>query len=137
MVFGQFLMKNFYPNNLTIVVDSAAQTLFTLKKIKVKYKDGTDTLFNIKYLKKSIFQNAFGTATHKIYKNQDDSGILIDIGYKDIIFHKKVIFEISSPSALNFVSSTTQIFSIKITGDNIITVGTPILQTGHLIMKKI
>ena len=107
MVFGQFFMKNFYPNNLTIVVDSGAQTLFTLKKIKVKYKDGTDTLFNIRYLKKSIFQNAFGTATHKIYKNQDDSDILVDIGYKDIIFHKKVVFEISSPSVQKPMKLTT------------------------------
>ncbi|MFO0356284.1 MAG: hypothetical protein ACK50A_04960 [Sphingobacteriaceae bacterium] len=137
MVFGQYCMKNFYPNNLTIVIDSGAQKLFTIKQLKVKYKNGLDTTFDAIFIEKSIFQNAYGTAVHDIFKNHDNPVIKLDIGYRDIIFNKKVLFTASSTTALNFVASSSETFLIKIKGDTIKTVGKPILQTGHLTMKKI
>lgn len=137
MVFGQFHMMNVYKDKLTIVVDSGAEKLHTIKKIKVKYSNGLDTTFNIKFQKKSFFGSGAATAVHDIYKSQYDSDILVDIGYKDIIFNKKVLFKISGPSALTFSAHVSETFYIKFIGDTIKTVGEPILQTGHLIMKKI
>jgi hypothetical protein len=136
LVFGQYFMRNFYPDQLTLVIDSGAQNLFELNNIKVTYKNGKDTTFKIKYIKRSIYSKAFGTAIHKIYKPNDNSKVIIDIGYKDIMFNKKVLFTLYKSSALNFVASFSESFQIKITGDSIFTIGDPILQTGHLKMKK-
>ena len=133
-VFGQYFMMNTYENKLTIVLDSGAMNLFPIKKIHVKYPDKSDTTFHLKLLKKSHVGVA---AVHDIYKNKNTDDVVVDVGYRDIIFQKKVLFNLNSRSALNFHGPDALTFNVKIAGNTIKTVGKPILQTGHLTLTRI
>ncbi|MBL7826693.1 MAG: hypothetical protein JNJ57_08690 [Saprospiraceae bacterium] len=136
MTFGQFIMKAYQKDTLYISMDSEIAT--QLDKIQIEYADKkTRKLFQgydhigkpISLIKMPVDKKLFNAKKGTDY-------VTITINRKNFLTDKFLSFNIDYGSASSFTSGKKIEFYAVIKGDQLWTVGTPPLQTGHFKLKR-